>query len=405
MSLLPAIPRPARAGSKAQTLILEVGRTLARYGTPAHRLEQAMVTMSSSLELRGEFFSTPTSLMASFGDGHAAVMRVEAGEMNLEKLVQLDALVERVTSGGIDCDEALVALRAIDEAPPRFGAGWIVLAYGLVSGAAARFFGGGAAEIATGAGIGLVIGVLSKLLGRRPEGTRVFELAAAFSASLMATAMAALRSDVSASLTTLAGLIVLIPGLTLTVAMSELATRNLVSGTARLMAAVIVFLEMAVGVALATELAPPISRAGGGTLPFWTQLAALAVAAVALVALFQARPRAIIWITGMCFLGFWGSRLGAWLLGPELGVFAGAFAVGAGSNAYARALRRPATETLVPAILLLVPGSVGFQGISALLNQDTLTGIDTLFHMFVVAAAIVTGLLVANATVPPRRAL
>jgi uncharacterized membrane protein YjjB (DUF3815 family) len=59
----------------------------------------------------------------------------------------------------------------------------------------------------------------------------------------------------------------------------------------------------------------------------------------------------------------------------------------------------------VPAVLLLVPGSMGFRGVSALLGRDTLSGVGTLFEMFVVAIAIVAGLLVANAVVSPRRSL
>jgi uncharacterized membrane protein YjjB (DUF3815 family) len=60
---------------------------------------------------------------------------------------------------------------------------------------------------------------------------------------------------------------------------------------------------------------------------------------------------------------------------------------------------------LTPAVLLLVPGSVGFRGISSLLRQDTLSGIETTFSMFVVAVSIVAGLLMANAALSPRRAL
>jgi uncharacterized membrane protein YjjB (DUF3815 family) len=56
-------------------------------------------------------------------------------------------------------------------------------------------------------------------------------------------------------------------------------------------------------------------------------------------------------------------------------------------------------------MILLVPGSLGFRGISSLLDRDTLTGIETTFAMFVVAMAIVAGLLIANAAVSPRRVM
>ena len=42
--------------------------------------------------------------------------------------------------------------------------------------------------------------------------------------------------------------------------MTELATRNLISGTARLMSAVIVLMELVVGVALGEQLASALAR-------------------------------------------------------------------------------------------------------------------------------------------------
>jgi uncharacterized membrane protein YjjB (DUF3815 family) len=88
-----------------------------------------------------------------------------------------------------------------------------------------------------------------------------------------------------------------------------------------------------------------------------------------------------------------------------MGVLVGALALGVMSNVYARWLDRPAQVVQVPAVLLLVPGSMGFRGMSSLLDKDTLTGVETLFAMFVIAIAIVAGLLVANALVSPRRSL
>jgi uncharacterized membrane protein YjjB (DUF3815 family) len=68
-------------------------------------------------------------------------------------------------------------------------------------------------------------------------------------------------------------------------------------------------------------------------------------------------------------------------------------------------LQRPAQVVLVPAVLLLVPGSLGFRGMNAMLARDTVSGVDTMFAMFISATALVGGLLLANAIVSPRRVL
>jgi uncharacterized membrane protein YjjB (DUF3815 family) len=213
---------------------------------------------------------------------------------------------------------------------------------------------------------------------------------------------------VSASVVTVAGIIVLLPGLSLTVAMTELATRNLISGTSRLMAAVIVLLELVVGVAIGERAARAlfdVSQVAPDALPDWTAWVALAVAGAAMTVIVQGERRVLPWILGACFVGVIGARIGTAVLGPELGALGGAFALGVVSNLYARVLDRPAQVISVPAMILLVPGSVGFRGMSSLLDRDTLSGVETTFAMFVVAMAIVGGFLIANATLSPRRVL
>jgi uncharacterized membrane protein YjjB (DUF3815 family) len=201
---------------------------------------------------------------------------------------------------------------------------------------------------------------------------------------------------------------VLLPGMQLTVAMTELATRNLIAGTARLMFAVVVLLELVVGVALGERLAHAIvdvHRATPIALPEWSSWLALVAASLGVAVVVQAHPKAFGWIIVACTVGYVGTRAGTAWLGPDLGVLVGAIAVGMLGNAYARWLRRPAQVLLVPAVLLLVPGSMGLRGMASLLGRDTLSGVETVFAMFVVAIAIVAGLLVSSAIVSPRRSL
>ena len=115
--------------------------------------------------------------------------------------------------------------------PPRYGPALTTFAFGVASGCAARFLGGGVTEVLASFGIGILIGLLAISAGRHPGLGRVFEPVAAFIASAAATLLAALGVPMSVLLATLAGVIILIPGLTITTAMTELSTRHLASGT------------------------------------------------------------------------------------------------------------------------------------------------------------------------------
>ena len=391
--------------------VLSLARALHRFGTPAHRLEEAITKVCRSLGLEAEVFTTPTAIVMSFGPHHelrTRMMRVEGGELDMGKLAQVDALGDLVIEHQISPEDASARLAAILAAPRQFGRALSTLAPGVTSGALAVFFGGTLQDVLLASGIGLTLGLLAQLIARSTDQTRVFELVGAAFAAFAAGTMSAWSPRISPSLVTLAALVILLPGMSLTVAMTELATRNLIAGTARLMSALIVLLELVVGVAIGDKLATSLVhvRTGlPGPLPEYANWIALIASSLGVAVLVQAQPRAFGWIVGACVVGYVGSRYGTAWLGPQMGVLVGAFALGVLSNLYARLLDRPAQVVSVPAVLLLVPGSMGLRGMTSLLDKETLTGIETVFAMFIVATAIVAGLLIANAVFAPRRSL
>jgi uncharacterized membrane protein YjjP (DUF1212 family) len=396
--------------SATRDFILKLGRGLHSYGYPAHRLEDALVGVAERLGIQGHFFSMPTALFASFEDPDGQrtyQIRIEPGGVNLEKLTLLDETASAVAQGRLSPSEGGARLDAIMAAPPRYGPLATTLAFAVASGAASRFFDAGPHELAAATSIGLLTGLLAVASGRVTPLGRVFEPLASAIAAFVATAAARFLPPVSFYVATVAGLIVLVPGFPLTVALTELATRNLVSGTARLMGAVGTFLAMGFGVAFGTTLGERLfgsARASASPpLPEWTLYAALLAAPLGFTVLLKARPREAPWIALSGMLGFFGARYGAQLLGPQIGAFLGAVAVSSFGNLYARVLGRPASVTIVPGLLLLVPGSVGFRSFALLLQEQTVVGLGTAFSMMLVAISLAIGLLFGSVLVPPRR--
>ncbi|HUS68067.1 MAG TPA: threonine/serine exporter family protein [Kofleriaceae bacterium] len=397
------------------SFVMELGAALHRFGTPAHRLEGAMGAVARQLQLEAHILSTPTSIMAGFGpltDQRHVLVRVDPGEINLEKLAALDRVAGQVAGGALSVAVGVEQVRAITERSPRWRSPLIVLALGALSASSAVFFAGGWHDVAVSGAIGLLIGLLALAFRFVPAGSRVFELVAATVAAAMAHGAVALELPVSLRTCILAGVIALLPGYTLTVAMNEVATRNLVSGTARLTAAAVAFLEITFGVALAEIVMhrlvgtpDPAAMIVATPVPAWMELVALVVFVPAAMIELGAHPRHLPAIAVGCAAAYYSSRLGSDLLTPELGAALGGFALAAGSNIYARLADRPAMVPLVPGLLLLVPGSMGLRSLSSMLDRDIVSGIDTAFAMILVAVSLVAGLLVANATISPRREL
>ncbi len=346
-------------------------------------------------------FGRPTELKTR-------MMRVEAGELDMGKLALVDQLAEDVAAHRLSPADGVIELEKIVVSASQFNRPVGTLMGGVTAASLAVFFGGGIEDVAAAGAIGLVLGFLTQYLARSIDQARVLELVSAAFAAFAASVGSHFWPAIDPSLVTVAALIILLPGMSLTIAMSELATRQLISGTARLVAAVIVLLELVVGVALGEQLAHAIVHVRGNApvpLPEWAQWVALGVASFGVAVVVQAKWKQIGWIIVACVTGYVGSRLGTIWLGNQMGVLVGAFALGVLSNLYARYLNRPAQVLQVPAVFLLVPGSLGFRGMTSLLDKDTMSGVETLFAMFVVALAIACGLLVASAVVSPKRSL
>jgi len=248
---------------------------------------------------------------------------------------------------------------------------------------------------------------MAMVMVKRTSTSRVFEPLAAVLSSLLAALGAWWLGSLSTSIAVLGGLIVLVPGLTVTTALNELATRNLMSGTGRLMGAVMIFLVMGVGVALGTQLAEFVPERIGSTiaLPAWTEGIALAVGLIAFSVLFRVpmKETPFTFLVGAVIYGI--ARLATASTGADLAVGLAAFSLGAAANLYARLRRRPSGIVLVPSLMLLVPGSIGFRSLVSLLEHNVLSGVEAAFRMIMVGVSLVTGLLLANLVLPPRRAL
>lgn len=415
--MLPAASDPNTAPARRTSdvpratvnFILNLGRALHTCGYAAHRLEGVLGAAALRLGVTAQFFSTPTSIFIAFGEQdrqQTYLLRVQPAEQDLGKLSELDRVVLRVLRGEITPEQGSTDIATLTAAPPRYGPVATTLAYGLGSGAATRFLGGGAPEIVAGTLLGLLIGLLALVARRYSALSRVFEPVASFTVAFLATAAGTLVGPFSVFTATLAGLIVLVPGLTLTVGMTELSTRHLLAGTARLSAAFMTFLGIIFGVALGNSVGamvfgePPVVPPAA--IPGWVNLVALVVAPLGFTVLLKAERRDFPWFIVIGVVAFYGSRAGSVLFGPELGSFVGAFSVGIASNVFARIFDRPSQLLQVPGILLLVPGSVGFRSLTALMEREVVSGIETAFRMLVIAVSIAAGLLLSSSIAPRR---
>lgn len=391
----------------SEAFILRLGRLLHQHGAPADRLESDLDSTARALGLEAQFLSTPTGLQLAFGgldEQRVHLLRMELGDASLGKLCEVHEIARAVETGEVEPDAGLAALKSVEHRAPRFGRAQIVASFGIASAGAARLFGGGWTEIVASFALGIVIASLPRWIPSKRNPIGLFEPLAAFVVALLAAGLARI-TEVQSSIVTLASLIVLLPGLSMTLAFAELASKHLVSGTARLLGALTNFFGLTLGIALAHAFAqkllpPALASDAGAGLPTWTVCAAIVLSPPAFGVLFQARVREFGWIAAASLSGLAGAWLGKIAVGATLAGFVGALALGLVAQAYARRTRGPTMVPVLPGLLMLVPGSVGLESLTLFLSEHPAEGLQAAFRTILSALALVGGVLVARALLP-----
>ena len=384
---------------------------LSRFGETADSLESGLQACARTLGVEVAFFSVPTAVLVAYGHGaamHTVLLHTRDSAIDLEALSLLHETLLDVTRGRKSAAQGLAEVRLITASPPRFPWYMRVLASGLGAAAISVFLGGGVRELTAAIPVGVAVGALSVIARRTERLTSLVELLAGFLAAVLTLALGHVLPHFHPATVALAGLILLLPGLTITLGVSELAARHLVSGSARLAGATVSLVSLglgvAVGYAIFTKLGWVPPAGPGRVIPGqWLTVMAVVASSGALLVVTNSRPRDIWVVLCAVVVAVYGARLGAWLLGPTVGVVVASLLLGLGSNLYARLTSRPAAVPLVPGLAALVPGALGFRGISAFLRSAT-GSLEILAAVLVIAAGLVVGLLVADATLPTRRA-
>jgi uncharacterized membrane protein YjjP (DUF1212 family) len=239
--------------------VLNIGRALLNVGSPAHRLEAGMQVMAERLGIKAEFFSTPTVLIASLGDGsrqQTFMARAEPGRASLAKLADLTDVMEQLASGALDPAAANQRVHEIERTPERYRGMIRYFAFLLVAAGISVLFGGGWREMILGGLLGGVTGGLVMAFSGRVDVRHLVTPVAAFLVTLLGTLFArATRRP--GSIVHLPGLILLVPGSIGLRSLSALLGDDVLAGLETGMLAALVAVGLSTGMILAGVLVRP----------------------------------------------------------------------------------------------------------------------------------------------------
>ena len=398
-----------------QRFIVKLGKALHKFGTPAYRLEKHLVNTADLLGQQAQFLITPTSLtfvmFAEDGSQESShIERVKPGEINLAALASADQLVHDLVDAKISLGEAEKSLDVIVKGNCCYSPFTVFVAFVLTSVSFAILMLSDLSNILAAALLGVVVYALSNLAGKSRRVAHMLEPLAALIAGFLATILNSFYPEVNVPLTTLSAIILFIPGLSLTLGLSEIAERDLISGTARVMDSSMSLFKLYFGSHLGMVLGRLIFTASA---PISVELihpnfvwVGIVLISLGLAVVFNTRPKDIVWGLSAGLLAYFFSRVGNYFVGEELSPFVGALAVGIYANMYSRLQKAPASIALLQGIVVLVPGSKTYISLSTQVSGQSMIMNPTMGHqVFLIFMSIVAGITFASLIVPPERSL
>lgn len=306
--------------NEKRKFIVKLGKMLHKFGTPAYRLEAHLQDVAKDLNVGASFAITPTVLtFVIWVPGEDAeythVARVMPGDLDLGSLSRADEVVDAVLKHQMTIKEATERLNVIATMPNPYSRWATFLAYGAAGGAFAMLMRASWLDVGYATALSLLVYLFVLWAEKSRRVTHMLEPLVAMTSALGATALAAyVDPRINIPIVVLSAIIVFIPGLALTLGFAETAARHLVSGTARIMDAVMILFKLYfgafLGMALGEKLFGKVNYVASVAVDAWTAWLAVAILCGSLVIVFRARRKHISWGLMSGFIAYGASQWG-----------------------------------------------------------------------------------------------
>jgi uncharacterized membrane protein YjjP (DUF1212 family) len=399
----------AFADEQAVELLLHFARSTSEAGGyPSSELEPRILELAHAIGLHSvQVSATPTVINLTVGpipNQQVYVLRVQPRPVDLYSIGRLDEIAATVADGRLDRRRALAEIDQLGRHPLRRPPWLVVGAHGLVGAALAPILRGGWRESLAAGIVGLAVSILTRIVIRGRRSAALVTPLGAFLASFLASALAHTGFEITVAIVTFSALIVFFPGMPMAIGVRELATAHLEAGLANSVNAFVqlvgIVFGVAVGRSLVTSWLGTIPLNAPSSFPHGVDIAAAALVGLAFVVTLRAPTRDVVWTCGAAVLAIVANLIATKALGKIAGVFVAGLLVGLAGNAIARHFRRSPLVFVVPGLLMLIPGTMGYWSAVNLTAGRTVKGIDTAFDTFVSLLAIAYGLLAATLILP-----
>ncbi|WP_022885659.1 threonine/serine ThrE exporter family protein [Glaciibacter superstes] len=390
-------------------LTMRLAEVIFSSGAGAEDATAAMLAVTRAYGLKGtEADITHTLLTLTHEDpgSHESISRsrnVKYRTLDYSKLTETTELIADLIEAPTDVAEARKKLATIVSSKPQVPVFWRRIGWSLVGAGAAVLIGGGLTVLVAAFVATFFVDLITTVMANRKVPVFYQTVVGGAIGPIVAALVQIVDPSASPSIVVVATIIMLLAGVTTFGAVHDTLSGFYVTGTARLMEALLISGGLVTGVAGAALLLGRLGldlRIESTTAPTLADLPVLLVASVVIVAGFALAaqvPWRAFWV--VCVLGALAEFLYLAGIGAELGLVwsSGASAVGVGLVAAVAShiARTPPLVIVVSALVPLVPGLILFRGLLQL-SEGSIEGLVSLLTAGAVAGALAAGAILAQ---------
>jgi uncharacterized membrane protein YjjP (DUF1212 family) len=399
----------------AWRFIVKVGEAAHRYGSTSGRLESFLTSLAKGFGYQGEFKSTPVEIRFGLRETPDAQERVEVmatppPDIDLDKLARLGDVLNEIKAGNLSINDAEAHIDAIDQIPPPWGKFASMLGYVFTGLGLAPLLGAGWTDTFFAVVFSIIVyGIV--LLSARLGATAMkwMPLTSALIIGFLAMLLKHWVPDLNLVLVILSAVAIILPGYSISLGAGELVMKRVTSGIYNLKTGLITLMKQIAGAIIGVGFASlwvsiPAAEPQAPVDQKW-MLLYFPVLLIGLALAFQVSRRDLPWSVIVSAVAFLGVQAGSSIMNAHLGNLLGTIIAVVVANLWARKTGRPTSIVLIPAIVMLVSGTIGFRGLASMAQGDIHLGVLQFFQMFVVAMTILVGIMIGYTIVRPVRSL
>jgi uncharacterized membrane protein YjjP (DUF1212 family)/uncharacterized membrane protein YjjB (DUF3815 family) len=351
----------------------------------------------------------PNVIVVSFPDRRPMVVDIRMANLTLrlDQIAEVTQLSIEAQDGTVPPVDGLSRLEAIWAEKSRFPFAVAVAGHMILSAGIGLLLQPTPSMLLASLVLGGLVGILKGLARRRDLLEILLPVAASYAVSIIVVSATRLGYPGNPLLLLIAPLVTFLGGGTLTIAVAELASGQIVAGSSRLVYGTLGIVLLVFGIIAAIAIVgspPPESFVEPPVEPFggWAQVAGVLLLGVGYYFHLSAPRGSLPWIWLVLAVASFGQWLGALIHGANFGGFAGGLLLTPVAYLIQYRFRGPPVlVTFLPAFWLLTPGALGVISLSELVSQNAALGIRSLFVLVFGIVSIALGILTGSALARP----